>query len=99
MQKEAAVASKSAPSPKGEAGRRPKGNGKDGSAAIVEIASSTGEWAGFAPGRWQHTIDVRDFIQCNVTPYHGDETFLAAPTARTKAVWAKLQPFFKEEIK
>src|SRR5689334_25401552 len=56
-------------------------------------------WTGFAPGRWQTTIDVRDFIQRNVTPYAGDESFLAGPSDRTKAVWAKLQPFFKEEIK
>ena len=99
MQKEAAVVSKSAPPPRKEGGRKQTGNGKDGSTTIAGIASSTGEWAGFSPGRWQHTIDVRDFIQSNVVPYLGDEAFLAGPTARTKAVWAKLQPFFKEEIK
>jgi formate C-acetyltransferase len=98
MQKEVAVATKVAS--KSEADRQKPGPGKqDRSGAIAEISSSTGEWAGFAPGRWQHTIDVRDFIQRNVTPYHGDETFLAAPTERTKAVWAKLQPYFKAEIK
>ena len=57
------------------------------------------EWSGFAPGRWQHAIDVRDFIQRNVTPYDGDESFLVGPSERTKAVWAKLQPYFKEEIR
>ena len=35
----------------------------------------------------------------NVTPYLGDEKFLAAPSERTKAVWAKLQPYFQEERK
>jgi formate C-acetyltransferase len=42
---------------------------------------------------------VRGFVISNVTPYSGDETFLAAPSPRTKAVWAKLQPYFREEQK
>ena len=42
---------------------------------------------------------MRDFIVRNVTPYAGDEKFLAAASQRTKAVWAKLQPYFKEEQK
>ena len=33
-------------------------------------------------GRWESTIDVRDFIQRNVTPYQGDESFLAGPSVR-----------------
>ena len=47
----------------------------------------------------QRGIDVRDFIQRNVTPYDGDESFLVEPSERTKAVWDKLQPYFKEEIR
>lgn len=34
-------------------------------------------WAGFRTNEWQNTIDVRDFIQHNYTPYEGDESFLA----------------------
>jgi len=34
-----------------------------------------------------------------LTPYTGDEKFLTGPSPRTKAVWAKLQPYFKEETK
>src|SRR4029077_16265933 len=49
------------------------------------------------PGRWQDAIDVRDFIVRNVVPYEGDEKFLLGPSARTKAVWSKLQPYFQEE--
>ena len=56
-------------------------------------------WRDFVSGRWQSAIDVRDFIVRNVTPYDGDEAFLAGPSARTKAVWAKLQPYFDEERK
>jgi len=51
----------------------------------------------FVPGLWTKTIDVRDFIQQNVTPYYDDESFLAGPTARTSALWAGLQELFGEE--
>jgi len=54
-------------------------------------------WSGFEEGRWQRVIDVRDFIQRNVNSYTGDESFLVGPTARTQAVWAKLQPYFQDE--
>jgi formate C-acetyltransferase len=53
----------------------------------------------FHPGLWTKEIDVRDFIQENYTPYYGDESFLAGPTERTKAIWAKLQALFVEERK
>src|SRR4029078_5421424 len=56
-------------------------------------------WRNFSPGHWRDTIDVRDFIVSNVTFYTGNGAFLAAPTASTKAVWAKLQPYFKDEQK
>ena len=49
-------------------------------------------WRDFAPGRWRTGSDVRDFIVANVTPYDGDEKFLAGPSNRTKAVCDKLQP-------
>jgi formate C-acetyltransferase len=56
-----------------------------------------GRTAAFTPGLWTKEIDVRDFIQENYTPYYGDESFLAGPTERTKAIWAKLQALFVEE--
>src|SRR5262245_26310379 len=56
-------------------------------------------WRNFNPGQWRDSIDVRDFIVKNVTPYDGDQRFLAPATDRTKAVWAKLQPYFKDEQK
>ena len=36
-------------------------------------------WQGFTGRCWQDGIDVRDFIQANVTPYTGDSAFLAWP--------------------
>jgi formate C-acetyltransferase len=56
-------------------------------------------WRNFSGETWKRDIEVRDFISTNVTPYTGDETFLVEPTARTKAVWEKLQPYFREEAK
>ena len=71
--------------------------------AAVAVAADTGNgaqcWRGFKPGSWSTSIDVRDFIVRNVTPYTGDEKFLAGASERTKAVWAKLQPYFREERK
>ncbi len=54
---------------------------------------------GFRASLWDKEINVRDFIQENVTPYYGDESFLAGPTDRTKAIWAKLEALFVEERK
>src|SRR5436190_14056346 len=59
----------------------------------------TQAWRGFMAGRWQGAIDVRDFIVRNVKPYEGDDKFLAGPSARTRAVWDKLQPYFADERK
>ena len=56
-------------------------------------------WRNFSGATWKRDIDVRDFIFSNVTPYTGDEAFLVGPTARTSAVWEKLQPYFSEEVK
>ena len=66
-------------------------------AAVNERQSRA--WRSFDPGRWEKAIDVRDFIVRNATPYEGDDKFLVGPSARTKAVWAKLQPYFAEERK
>lgn len=54
-------------------------------------------WQGFRPGLWQKDINVRDFIQQNYTPYHGDEKFLAPATARTQKLWKQLEEMFVEE--
>ena len=71
----------------------------EGTAALPKNIKDERCWRDFKPGNWCTTIDVRDFIVRNVTPYLGDEKFLAAPSERTKAVWAKLQPYFQEERK
>lgn len=55
---------------------------------------SNAAWEGFTPGNWQETIDVRDFIQLNYTPFNGDESFLAGPTEKTLRVWNHLEQNF-----
>jgi formate C-acetyltransferase len=70
-----------------------------GSAALRKESSEQDSWRGFRSGSWCSSIDVRDFIVRNVTPYAGDEKFLAGASQRTKAVWAKLQPYFADERK
>ena len=50
----------------------------------------------FNPGHWETQVDVRDFISRNYTPYDGDESFLAPPTERTKALWDKVAALLKE---
>lgn len=54
-------------------------------------------WRGFKGGEWQQKIEVRDFIQNNVTTYEGDDSFLAPATPRTTAIWAKLSELFVQE--
>ena len=68
-------------------------------AALANSTKAKGCWRDFKPGNWCNAVDVRDFIVCNVTPYTGDQKFLVGPSKRTKAVWAKLQPFFQDERK
>ncbi len=56
------------------------------------------EWEGFKPGRWSSTsINLRDFIQKNFTPYDGDESFLAGPTEATNKLWEQVMELSKQE--
>lgn len=56
------------------------------------------EWDGFADGRWSKTsVNVRDFIKKNYTPYDGDESFLAPPTEATKQLWAQVMELSRLE--
>lgn len=54
-------------------------------------------WQGFAAGEWQTSVNVRDFIQKNYTPYEGDEAFLSNATAATTTLWDKVMEGIKIE--
>ena len=51
----------------------------------------------FNKGKWNSTIDVRDFIQKNYTPYDGDDSFLTEPTKKTLVLWAKVKELMEQE--
>ena len=55
-------------------------------------------WRNFKGETWKNTIDVRDFIMNNVTPYTGDESFLTKSTEKTKKVWSILEEKMKVEL-
>ncbi|HHW84429.1 MAG TPA: formate acetyltransferase [Actinomycetales bacterium] len=55
------------------------------------LTTETNAWDGFEPGDWQHSIDVRDFVQRNYTPYEGDASFLSGPTEKTLRLWETLE--------
>ena len=54
-------------------------------------------WEGFNEGRWCNSVNVRDFIQKNYTPYDGDESFLEGPTENTTALWNQVLELSKQE--
>jgi formate C-acetyltransferase len=56
------------------------------------------EWEGFKTGRWSNgSVNVRDFIKKNYTPYDGDESFLTEPTENTKKLWSEVLDLFEQE--
>lgn len=59
--------------------------------------TETNAWRGFDGIKWKREIDVRSFVNCNFTPYDGDESFLTPPTEATNRLWARLQELQKEE--
>ncbi len=42
---------------------------------------------GFIKGDWNEKIDVKDFVSKNITPYHGNHSFLCGPTKNTQELW------------
>lgn len=67
--------------------------------SIIENKSveNTKEWKNFTNGDWQNTINVRDFIQNNYSPYMGNENFLEPATERTKFLWDQVLGLMKKE--
>ncbi len=56
-------------------------------------------WEGFVSGKWNDggTVNVRDFIQRNYTPYDGDASFLEGPTKDTSDLWDMVCELSKKE--
>uniref|UniRef100_UPI00321709AF formate C-acetyltransferase n=1 Tax=uncultured Draconibacterium sp. TaxID=1573823 RepID=UPI00321709AF len=51
----------------------------------------------FKTGEWCETIEVKDFVTLNITPYTGDHKFLEGPTKRTQKLWDLCKEALKEE--
>jgi formate C-acetyltransferase len=66
------------------------------SAQVLDTATTIASPA-FAGTTWKHEVNVRDFIQNNVRPYTGDESFLAPPTERTLELWKRVLKLMEEE--
>ncbi|RRJ66503.1 formate C-acetyltransferase [Paenibacillus oralis] len=62
-----------------------------------EVQTVDNAWRGFKPGKWMKEVNTRDFIQTNIKPYEGDESFLAGATANTKALWEIVSQLSKQE--
>ncbi|GAA4651184.1 formate C-acetyltransferase [Kistimonas scapharcae] len=56
-------------------------------------------WEGFEHGQWTESVDVRDFIQKNYTPFEGDHSFLAGSTEATEKLWIDVLEGIKVENK
>ncbi|CAM2762304.1 formate C-acetyltransferase [Dolosigranulum pigrum] len=56
------------------------------------------QWDGFKEGKWQESVDVRDFIQNNYDLYEGDESFLAEATDATKQLWEQVMELNRKEF-
>ena len=54
-------------------------------------------WNDFNKGSWTTSINVRDFILRNFTPYKGDDSFLASATEDTTKLWKQVSKLMLEE--
>ncbi len=69
-----------------------------GKGMICVSTNFCSEWEGFKEGRWSHgSVNVRDFIKKNYTPYDGDESFLAPISKDTKKLWDEVLDLFEQE--
>ena len=54
-------------------------------------------WKNFKEGEWNESINVRDFIQKNYTPYEGDSSFLEGVADSTEKMWSEMLELVKVE--
>ena len=53
----------------------------------------------FIGGKWATSVNVRDFIQKNYTPYDGNDDFLQGASEATEILWKQVMDLTSEEIK
>ena len=64
---------------------------------LTKTENRPAAWANFISGDWETSVNVRDFIQKNYTPYEGDGSFLAPATPATTKLWDSVMVGIKEE--
>ncbi len=57
------------------------------------------QWEGFKGHSWKNVVNVRDFIQKNYAPYHGDDSFLEDVSDSSLEMWKKVLDTFEVEKK
>lgn len=62
-----------------------------------EVQEVQSAWRSFKKGKWMKEVNTRDFIESNITPYVGNDSFLVGPTANTTALWEIVSNLSKEE--
>lgn len=61
------------------------------------LQQSQDAWRGFTEGNWNERVNVRDFIIANVSPFEGDDKFLAGPTEATTKLWEIVSDLTRKE--
>ncbi|MFD2670615.1 formate C-acetyltransferase [Marinicrinis sediminis] len=64
---------------------------------VKRQSESRDPWRGFAFGKWMNQVDVKDFLDRNISPYEGDDQFLAGATEATKKLWERISELSKLE--
>ncbi|MCL4158673.1 UNVERIFIED_CONTAM: hypothetical protein GTU68_044452, partial [Idotea baltica] len=54
---------------------------------LEELILEKPQGKNFNEGVWNTSINVRNFVFKNITPYYGDDTFLVGPTQKTQKLW------------
>ncbi|WP_066217855.1 formate C-acetyltransferase [Formosa haliotis] len=54
---------------------------------VAELEKESLSTEGFQNGDWNTSVNVRDFVYRNITPYHGTHDFLIGPSERTQKLW------------
>ncbi|WP_280521196.1 formate C-acetyltransferase [Paenibacillus mangrovi] len=62
-----------------------------------DVQNMQSGWRGFKQGKWTKAVNVNDFIESNISPYQGNEDFLAGPTNNTTELWKIVSELTKKE--
>ncbi|WP_128893682.1 formate C-acetyltransferase [Longirhabdus pacifica] len=64
---------------------------------ILQESKVQEPWRMYQSGRWMDHIDVKNFIDLNITSYEGNDQFLQGPTQETLKLWDILQDLTMKE--